>query len=141
MAKAPNPQQQGAADRARDAQERARRFNDQRYVIHVGDTDVWTFTVGDVTGQHVIDLRRATGTDLNDPVVTMLRVIRFFDPSPPIDSLVELIYLARLQAGDRVTLGEVAAKLTKGTVVWVELPDEDIPDEEAILDPPGLSGS
>lgn len=136
VAKAPDPKDpdgsKAAAAKAAEAQAKvkARAFNDYEVKLHV-DGDVFSFRAGDVTARHVGLLRKAIDTEVTDPVFYALARLAQLDPAA--DLVAQVVYLARLQAGESPSYDEIADTLTAGTEMWLEFP------ESADLDP-GVEG-
>lgn len=151
MAKAPDPKTitigehgEGVTPEMRraKAKEKADTFNAYAVTVHV-DGKSWRFRAGDVTARHVAMLRDQSGKDYLDPVRYLLVFVS--RDAASIDMVAQLVFLARLQAGDRVTLDEVGDSFTAGSEVWLEFPDEQgLPGsdlEVAFPDPPVSGGA
>lgn len=149
MAKAPDPKsitvdENGAGvtpeQRQKVAKEKADAFNAYVVTIHV-DGRAFRFCAGEVTARHVAMLREQSGRDLLDPVRYLLVFVS--RDAASIDLIAQLVFLARLQAGERVTLDEVGDSFKAGSEVWLEFPDELPPSglEVAFPDPPDSGGS
>lgn len=143
MATAPSYDELKAKDAALKAQARAKAFNEYQVRLHVDD-DEWTFRAGDVTARHVGKLREATGTDKIDPVmnaITALHICFEAESPAPVDLVAQLVFLARLQAGERVSYEIVADSITTESVVWCEFPMAEIEAEEGtFMDPTSCDG-
>lgn len=141
MAKAPDPKQVAKDTAAKAARERVEAFNAFEVKAHVAG-QVHTFCAGDVSARHVAALRSALGSTLIDPVLNM---VQYFSPDSRVvalDKVAELVFLARLQAGEVVTFDDVADTITARTEVWFEFPTGEAPDpggEAMFLDPPASS--
>lgn len=130
-ASAPDPRKLREDDQRAKAKAKAQAFNDYELKVHVGD-DVFAFRGGAVTFRHVHEFRRATGSTDIDPVMGLILGL-VGSAAPPPDYVGQLIYLARLQDGDRVDLDDVLDGFTLDNEVWLEFPETGSPD-------PGVEG-
>jgi hypothetical protein len=121
-ASAPDPRKLREEDQRAKAKAKAKAFNDYELNVHVGD-DVYTFRGGAVTFRHTWEYRKATGSTDVDPVMGLVLGL-IGSASPPPDYAGQLVYLARLQAGETVTLDEVLDGFTMGDEIWLQYPDE-----------------
>lgn len=136
-ASAPDPRKLREEDQRKKARAKAEAFNDYQLKIHVGD-DVFSFRGGAVTFRHVAEFRRATGAVEIDPVMGLLLGVTD-SAMPPPDYVGQLIWLARLQAGERVELDDVLDGFTLDNEVWLEFPEQSPdPGEAGVVfpDPP-----
>lgn len=137
-----DPAQLEAARAQNAARKRAKLIHDLRLTVHVDDRS-WTFVGGDATARHA-DALRAARPDENwvDPVWYVLDYL-VANRSAPADIVARLVFLARLQQGDQVTLDEVLDSIPLAAVIWVDHPDTlpDLADEVAFPDPPPSGGS
>lgn len=141
MAKAPDPRRLRAEQAEKRAKAKAEAFNRYEVKLHVGH-EVYTFRAGDVNPLHTQMLKEATGTNLVDPVYYLL--VYTNDEQAPLDHVAQLVWLARLQAGEDVSYKTVATGITASLPTWVEVPEGDMPEPEgevAFPDPPPSDGS
>lgn len=123
MAEAPDPRRLAAERRA----EAARNL---RYRITVDDAE-YVFRLGDVTARHVRALRDEAGMRIPDLVRQVVDPEATWD----IDCTAGMIWLARLQAGDRVSFDYVLGELRLDQILTVADEDEPEPAED-FPDPP-----
>lgn len=142
VAKAPNPKQVREQGEAEAARERTKQRNAFEVKAHVDD-NVHTFRYGDVKPSHVRKIREALDSDLYDPV---LRMLLYFDSSAKtvaLDKVAELVFLARLQAGDDCSFADIEDSFSASSVIWFEFPSGALGSTEGVVfdDPPASDGS
>lgn len=142
---AKDPQQMAALQAQAAARRRSVLINNLVMVLHVNDEE-WRFDGGLATARHVDALRAARPDDpWVEPADRALSYLVNNAPSAPADIVARVIFLARLQAGDKVTLDEVLDSIPAGAVIWVDLPETmpDLDDSEVAFpdSPPSGGGS
>lgn len=156
MAKAPNPrttQVEGGrvvTDEMRQAAARngEHRLNSFAVTVTVDGVE-HVFRAGDVTARHATLLRKATDSEKLDPVAYLLLLVdgAKLTTLVPLDVAAQLVYLARLQAGEQVSFDVVADGLRFDSDVRFTFPDGQAPvelpaeGEVAFPDPPASGGS
>lgn len=124
------------------ARKRAEALAQWSVTLHVGDRS-WLFSAGDVTARHVGQFRRQTGSEMVDPVTYLLLTVT--EESAPVDLVAQLVWFARVQAGDEdVTVDDVASGISMAEAVWVEFHSDPFdPGEEEVVfpDPPPSAAS
>ncbi len=144
MAKAPNPRSVSVdptdgvvtleMKRAK-ARARAKAFHDYVVTVYVGE-DAYPFRAGDVTSHQMGKLRQQVQFQWHDQLLYLVSFVG--DLVQPLDLVAQLLYLARLQAGDEVTFPQVANSLSADSDYFIDFGDDmpAPPDEAVFLDPP-----
>jgi hypothetical protein len=135
---AKDPQQMAALQAQAAARRRSVLINNLVMVVHVDD-QVWRYEGGRGTARHTAALRAALRDEpWVEPVDRALNYLVVNAPAAPADIVAQVVFLARLQQGERVTLDEVLDSIPSGAAIWVDLPEKmpDLDEEVAFPDPP-----
>ncbi len=101
------------------------------------DGQATLFRAGSVRYSHTAEYRRQTGSTKNDPVMYLILAV-VTDESP--DEIGELLWFAKRQQGEKVTVAEVLDSLTYDQVVEVRSTGElTPPEDEGVVFPDPLS--
>jgi hypothetical protein len=101
----------------------ARAAADQTVVTIKVDGETYEFRPGEVTARQVSEVRKETG-------MSVRAVMEQAQSDPDLDTIGALIYLARCQRGEDVTVQEVYKGLTYGVDLELEA-DTDDPEDDS----------